>query len=131
MVEDLVRDTWTVNECFGYQREYERLENLTQSKCSSTPRHIANFQHDHANPWVKSGFLCFVAMTKVPGTEVSKNWEYEAKTAEKWHEQTGSVQGSTAVGTIFLSKYGNKASTEQNNSLKGLDLLIPAIMVSG
>ena len=66
-----------LNECLPYQREFRMLDYLTKSKCSSTPRYIANFQRNDVNPWTRDGFLCFVVIGKVPERKVSDIWEYD------------------------------------------------------
>ena len=88
ITEDLVVNGTSVNECWPYVQEYETLKHLTESNCSSAPRHIAHFRCDQNNPWVQGGFLCFVVMTEVPGMNVAKIWDYIPRTAEKRHEQT-------------------------------------------
>ena len=72
MVQDVTTDE--VNRCFQYEREAEALVCLTESNCSSTPKHIANFRLDEANPWVRKGYLGFVVMSKVPGSNLSELW---------------------------------------------------------
>lgn len=74
ITEDLSLDS---NECLPYEREFQMLDCLTKSNCSSTPRHITNFQQNEIKPWFQDGFLCFVVMEKVPGRKVSDIWEYD------------------------------------------------------
>ena len=63
------------DECYQYRREFGVLRHLTQSECSSTPKHVAHFRRDKDNAWVENGFLCFVVKEKVSGTNASNFWK--------------------------------------------------------
>jgi hypothetical protein len=77
----------SMNKCLQYEREFWTLDHLTKLKSSSTPKHIANFQHDEANPWVRGGFLCFVVMKKITGRKVSDFSVFDPETPEQRNEQ--------------------------------------------
>ena len=62
------------NDCLEYDREVTTLKHLTAVNCSSAPKYIADFRLDEDNPWVKSGYLWFVVMSRVPGRSMSEVW---------------------------------------------------------
>jgi hypothetical protein len=83
----VIQDSNTSNECLQYEREFSILEFLTQSNCRSTPRYIANFERNSANPWVQAGFLCFVVMAKVPGIRAVELWKIKQPTMAQLDER--------------------------------------------
>ena len=111
----------TLNNCIQYTREHETLAHLTKFSCSSTPRYIANFEQNKANPWVRGGFLCFVVMSKVPGISVAEIWKERNPTEHQLRERR-QIQNAfkKALVCVPYSSLDVVKGNHPNNSLMGL-----------
>lgn len=70
-------------ECKQYECEAKALRKLRESKCSSAPKHLADFQADGKNPWVTDYSFWFVVMTMLPGRSMADVWDRPQPTNSK------------------------------------------------